>query len=374
MLLHFVQGQTLIGYEAGTRVTDRCNTFIGASAGDYATDAKYNVAIGQLAGGGSIFSPVVYNTGDYNVFVGSKAGFKNGAGGNNVYLGFMAGFEKTGSNNVFIGHQAGYQETGSDKLYIENSDATSTGALIYGEFDGDGKLRFNANVGIENSSPDTKLHILGGLDASLLSGSGYFVLGSITGANIVMDENEIIARNNGSTTILYLNREGGEIQTMATFSPQTHKGADLGKAAQAWDNLYYDDAYNQGAAAFYDRNVSDEIIHYPPKPKTPGMFDYKTDRGLEELDPASLPVDLTDGKMYILTDEMTTYNYKANYEQQVTINLLIKSVEVLQEAVKEQKNIIETQENEILILKANQSELDKLKVMIKDIQMKLEQE
>ena len=98
----------------------------------------------------------------------------------------------------------------------------------------------------------------------------------------------------------------------------------MGKNGLAWDDLYYDDAFNQGSAAFTDRKVTEELILHPPKPKVPGMFDYETDRGLVELDPASLPKDLTDGQMYILTDEMTTYNYKANYEQQLQIEELKK--------------------------------------------------
>ena len=55
--------------------------------------------------------------------------------------------------------------------------------------------------------------------------------------------------------------------------------------------------------------------------KKAGAFDEFTDKGLKELDPASLPKELTKDNA-LLIDEMTTYNYKANYEQQQQIETL----------------------------------------------------
>ncbi len=162
-----------------------------------------------------------------------------------------------------------------------------------------------------------------------------------------------------------------KLQVNGDVCPESHKGADLGKDYLAWDDFYYDDAFNQGSAAFHDRNVSEEIILYPPKPKKPGMFDYKTDRGLIELDPSSLPKDLTDGKMFILTDEMTTYNYKANYEQQVSINNLTKDATELLKKIEKQQKIIEAQYN---VLKFQQYEIDQLKAMVKKLSILSESE
>lgn len=50
-------------------------------------------------------------------------------------------------------------------------------------------------------------------DVSLSSQANPFQLGPTTGANLVMDGNEIIARNNGAASTLYLNNEGGNVQT-----------------------------------------------------------------------------------------------------------------------------------------------------------------
>ena len=69
---------------------------------------------------------------------------------------------------------------------------------------------FNGRVGIGTASPVTKLHVVGGTDAGV-TGGGYIVSGSTTGGNIVMDDNEIMARNNGAVSTLYLNVEGGTV-------------------------------------------------------------------------------------------------------------------------------------------------------------------
>ena len=67
------------------------------------------------------------------------------------------------------------------------------------------------NVGIGTTSPAVPLQIDGGTDASLSNGSGYILMGAESGVNMVIDNNEIIARNNGANSPLYLNYTGGAI-------------------------------------------------------------------------------------------------------------------------------------------------------------------
>ena len=72
-------------------------------------------------------------------------------------------------------------------------------------------------LGISNTTPLTKLHIVGGQDAgmSTVTSNGYMVLGSGTGANLVIDNNEIIARNNttpsGTAADLFLQHDAGNL-------------------------------------------------------------------------------------------------------------------------------------------------------------------
>jgi hypothetical protein len=158
------------------------------------------------------------------------------------------------------------------------------------------------------------------------------------GAQIKFDENSSSGGNNGdleirnyqvageielytSTTNLNLRMNDTNIYSYEPFSPWTHKTTDLGLNGKAWDNVYYDDLMNQGAAAFVNRKVTEELLNYPPTEKKPGDFDYMTERGEVELDPNTLPPGLGEENA-IITDEMVSYNFKANYEQQQQIEIL----------------------------------------------------
>lgn len=69
----------------------------------------------------------------------------------------------------------------------------------------------NGSVGIGTRAPAAQLHVLGtGADSSLTT-HGEFVIGSITSANLSMDNNEIMARNNGAASALALNADGGDV-------------------------------------------------------------------------------------------------------------------------------------------------------------------
>lgn len=63
-----------------------------------------NVYLGELAGSDPS------NTANYNVFVGYKSGIANTTGFRNVFLGYFSGnANTTGEENVSIGYQAGKQ-------------------------------------------------------------------------------------------------------------------------------------------------------------------------------------------------------------------------------------------------------------------------
>jgi trimeric autotransporter adhesin len=137
------------------------NLFIGDSAGYINTDGRYNIFIGNNAGysnstgNNNLFFGATTgennSTGYNNTFLGGWCGAKNISGYRNVYIGWKSGwYNEVGSKNVFIGQYAGHFEMGSEKLYIENTDAGSTGALIYGEFDND-ILLLNATVSVKES-------------------------------------------------------------------------------------------------------------------------------------------------------------------------------------------------------------------------------
>ena len=69
----------------------------------------------------------------------------------------------------------------------------------------------NGNTGIGTHQPKVKLQITGGKDAGLSNGSGYVVLGDESKINMVIDNNEILVRNNGASSTLYLQNDGGDV-------------------------------------------------------------------------------------------------------------------------------------------------------------------
>lgn len=66
------------------------------------------------------------------------------------------------------------------------------------------------HVGIGTASPSVKLHVTGGTDTAP-GGGGFIVTGDTSGANISIDNNEIMARNNGGVAPLHLNANGGDV-------------------------------------------------------------------------------------------------------------------------------------------------------------------
>ncbi|MEO7308967.1 MAG: hypothetical protein ABIX01_01105 [Chitinophagaceae bacterium] len=66
------------------------------------------------------------------------------------------------------------------------------------------------NVGVGTLTPDVRLHVTNGSDATLVNG-GYLQLGSTASSNPVFDNNEILTRNNGAASDLFLQYGGGNV-------------------------------------------------------------------------------------------------------------------------------------------------------------------
>ncbi|MEM9680587.1 MAG: tail fiber domain-containing protein [Bacteroidota bacterium] len=185
-------------------LTGVSNIAIGPSAMQSRNDGHRNIAVG----GGGLLENI---NGTGNVALGTDAGYFNEIGDYNLFLGHKAGQDNLGSNNVFIGYRSGFSpnfDDVSNTLIIDNT--TESSPLIYGEFDNE-ILAFDAKVGIGLSNPNVPLQIATGSDADLGLGSGMIVLGDELGSNLVLDKNEIQARNGGLASSLYLQQNGGNI-------------------------------------------------------------------------------------------------------------------------------------------------------------------
>ena len=114
------------------------------------------------------------------------------------------------------------------------------GDVLLGDQLGEAYFKYDASsdaIGIGAVLPATKLHIGGTNDASL-NNHGLFLIGQVDGANIVMDQNEIMARNNGSPSTLFLNNNGGTIRAPGLQNIGDHKNMQFNSSTGelGWDN------------------------------------------------------------------------------------------------------------------------------------------
>jgi hypothetical protein len=133
-------------------------------------------------------------------------------GGNEVTLaggGTIVSGQITGNNLAIDNNDIQTRNNGSANMLYINAGGGDVNI-------GNGGLYFRSSpmrsVGIGTTFPNSSLQVATGAHLSKISDLGYFLLGSLDGNNIVMADNQIQARNNGSGTgTLYLNPFGGDV-------------------------------------------------------------------------------------------------------------------------------------------------------------------
>lgn len=123
-----------------------------------------------------------------------------GLGGSSITFGEITGGALV--NNWGILRESTPGGAGMRFTFGLNPDIGANPSLVY--FDD------NGNVGIGNLAPAVRLHVSGGTDVAP-AGGGFLQLGESTGTNIGIDNNEIMARNNGTPATLFLNHTGGDV-------------------------------------------------------------------------------------------------------------------------------------------------------------------
>lgn len=120
------------------------------------------------------------------------------------------------------------------------------------------------NVGIGTTAPGSLLHISSTADASL-SNSGILMIGSSANTNnLIFDQNEIMARNNGAVSPLYINNDGGDVSLVASgtgnvgvgvASPQAKFHVRVGTD----QNIGFSSSSNEARISAFNNAVSAQV-------------------------------------------------------------------------------------------------------------------
>jgi hypothetical protein len=130
------------------------------------------------------------------------------------------------------GNDKGFVQLSGDDLRIGTNSSNINGKFVVRTAGEDQFFVDNAGyvgIGVSGLGAYSRLHIGTGLDASLTS-NGYMMLGNITGSNLILDNNEIMARGaNGATGNLVLQNDGGTVRIGNVAVPSGYKFAINGK-------------------------------------------------------------------------------------------------------------------------------------------------
>ncbi len=110
-------------------------------------------------------------------------------------------------------------DVGIFKIMTGTNDFATDGSELW-------RINSLGDVGIGTTTPTSRLHIAGGQEASN-TGDGHLMIGSKSGINIVMDQNEIMSRNNGNAYHLSLQSHDGHTH-IGDGGGNTHFGGTTG--------------------------------------------------------------------------------------------------------------------------------------------------
>ncbi len=127
------------------------------------------------------------------------------------------------------GNDKGFVQLSGDNLRLGTYNGNATGNIVF-RTGGADRLYMDqsGNTGLGTATPLTRMHIASGADVSLTT-HGYLMLGPVSGSNIVMDNNEIMARSNGAVGALVMQNDGGTVRIGAQAVPSGYKFAIDGK-------------------------------------------------------------------------------------------------------------------------------------------------
>ncbi|GEM_PF-1916444 len=229
-----------IGSQAGYRNANNSdNIFFGRDAGynhvgtGTANQANNNIFIGLEAGYGAVSG----ESGENNIFMGTKSGYSNSTGDNNIFLGTGAGERNLiGHSNIFMGNYAGQFSTNSTYNILMGYKA---GNLLT-------TASFNVYLGYNSGTNTT-------------TGSENVFIGYASGEkNTLGYNNTFIGKNAGKENTesfgnTYVGTEAGELNTEGG---NTHLGMQAGQnssGVNAWSQTFV--GYQAGQNTTGQRNT-----------------------------------------------------------------------------------------------------------------------
>jgi len=196
-ILPLADNSTIVGGENNLIETNANHSFIGGGLGNEIRDSS-DFAV--ISGGTGNF---IQLAADFSTIGGGRI---NRIGAGAIYATVPGGYlnEANADYSFAAGRQAKAQHTGSF-VWADSvgADFASTGINQF-------LIRAAGGVGINVVNPEAPLHVYGAADATL-TGGGIAILGSLTSQNMVLDNNEIQARNNSAASPLFLNAGGGNV-------------------------------------------------------------------------------------------------------------------------------------------------------------------
>ncbi|MEY3397637.1 MAG: hypothetical protein RL220_231 [Bacteroidota bacterium] len=205
----------------------------------------------------------------------------------------------------------------------------------------------DSRVGFGTWTPDCKVQINGGSDLSLTDpNNGFLMLGTSNTMNLVMDQNEIMSRDNGQMNTLFLNTQGGAVVINQNTTPAfnfTVNGTCAKPGGGSWSALsdkrlkHKIETYHSGLEIL--SQIVPVSYSYTPESGYDSEIRYigVIAQDLQKVAPSmvqerSLNMEDNPDEMYLTVDpsEFTYLLINSVKEQQSQIAELIKAVEELQ--------------------------------------------
>jgi hypothetical protein len=124
---------------------------------------------------------------------------------------------------VVFGNQALYLGITVENVTLENRQRIYPALYATRNAPG-GDFHVDANLGVGTELPETRLHLDSCTDVSV-DGGGCLVVGDVGGVNLAMDHNEIMARDDGQSSVLYLNANNGDTYIGGGMSIERNRGS-----------------------------------------------------------------------------------------------------------------------------------------------------